>query len=52
MTPDFDAIARAVRVALDEDIGTGDLTAQLIPDDKQARATIISREAAVICGRP
>ena len=37
--------------ALQEDIGTGDITAMLIPADKQARAAVISRETAVICGR-
>ncbi|WP_044872144.1 carboxylating nicotinate-nucleotide diphosphorylase [Pseudomonas sp. LFM046] len=39
-----------VRVALKEDIGSGDITAQLIPDNRQARATVITREAAIIAG--
>ncbi|MDO8312977.1 MAG: carboxylating nicotinate-nucleotide diphosphorylase [Sideroxyarcus sp.] len=39
-----------VRAALDEDIGTGDLTAQLITEHTPARATVITREAAVLCG--
>ncbi len=39
-----------VRAALDEDIGTGDLTAQLIAEHTPARATVITREAAVLCG--
>lgn len=39
-----------MRLALQEDMGTGDLTAQLIPPAQTARATIISREAAVLCG--
>jgi len=39
-----------VRAALEEDIGNGDLTAQLIAEHTQARATVITREAAVICG--
>ena len=38
--------------ALDEDIGSGDLTAALIPAHRIGRATVISREPAVICGRP
>lgn len=38
--------------ALDEDVGAGDVTAQLIPPERQALATVISRETAVICGRP
>ena len=45
-------IPQSVARALDEDIGSGDITAQLIPEDKQATAEVISREAAVICGRP
>jgi len=43
-------IARQVRAALEEDIGSGDITAQLIPADAQANATVITREAAVLCG--
>jgi nicotinate-nucleotide pyrophosphorylase (carboxylating) len=39
-----------VKAALAEDIGSGDLTAQLIPASQTARASIISREAAVLCG--
>ncbi|MHB1085538.1 MAG: carboxylating nicotinate-nucleotide diphosphorylase [Thiobacillus sp.] len=38
--------------ALDEDIGSGDLTARLIPATQTARARVITREAAVIAGRP
>jgi nicotinate-nucleotide pyrophosphorylase (carboxylating) len=45
-------IPQSVARALDEDIGSGDITAQLIPEDKQATAVVICREAAVICGRP
>jgi nicotinate-nucleotide pyrophosphorylase (carboxylating) len=52
MTPDPAAIDRIVGAALEEDIGTGDLTAQLVPADAQAQATIITREHAVICGAP
>ncbi|WP_137887284.1 carboxylating nicotinate-nucleotide diphosphorylase [Pseudomonas sp. 2FE] len=39
-----------VRRALREDIGSGDITAQLIPAERLAQATVITREAAVICG--
>lgn len=39
-----------VKVALEEDIGNGDLTAQLIPEGSKAKATVITREAAVLCG--
>ena len=40
----------AVALALAEDVGGGDLTAALIPERAQAQATVISREAAVLCG--
>lgn len=39
-----------VRAALREDIGSGDITAQLIPAERLAHATIITRERAVIAG--
>ncbi|HBS42233.1 MAG TPA: carboxylating nicotinate-nucleotide diphosphorylase [Oceanospirillales bacterium] len=47
-----DAIRTSVAQALAEDIGTGDITAQLIPESQQGHARIISREQAVIAGRP
>ncbi|MBV2133798.1 carboxylating nicotinate-nucleotide diphosphorylase [Pseudomonas sp. MAP12] len=43
-------ITANVRAALAEDIGSGDITAQLIPAERLARAKIITREAATICG--
>jgi nicotinate-nucleotide pyrophosphorylase (carboxylating) len=46
------AIVRNVSIALEEDIGAGDLTAQLIPASQSAKATIISRESAILCGIP
>lgn len=39
-----------VQTALAEDIGSGDITAALIPANAQSRAQIISREDAVLCG--
>lgn len=45
-------IPKSVARALDEDIGTGDITAKLIDDHKMATGTVISREKAVICGQP
>ncbi|KPZ18753.1 carboxylating nicotinate-nucleotide diphosphorylase [Pseudomonas syringae group genomosp. 3] len=39
-----------VRRALLEDVGSGDITAQLIPAERLAKATTISRDAAVIAG--
>jgi nicotinate-nucleotide pyrophosphorylase (carboxylating) len=38
--------------ALDEDIGTGDLTAALIPEGADGRAAVITREPAIVCGVP
>jgi nicotinate-nucleotide pyrophosphorylase (carboxylating) len=48
--PLADEIARNVAAALAEDIGAGDLTASLIPAERLAEATVISREAGVVCG--
>jgi nicotinate-nucleotide pyrophosphorylase (carboxylating) len=45
-------LALQVERALAEDIGTGDLTAALVPPDRRAQASVITRERAVICGRP
>lgn len=45
-------IIASVQLALAEDIGSGDITALLIPADKQSSATIITREDAVVCGIP
>lgn len=39
-----------MRRALAEDIGSGDLTAALVPADKRARASVVAREACVLCG--
>lgn len=39
-----------VQAALAEDIGDGDITARLIPADHFAQASVITREAAVLCG--
>lgn len=38
--------------ALAEDVGAGDLTASLVDPHRRARAKVIVREAAVICGKP
>ncbi len=45
-------LALQVERALAEDIGSGDLTAALIPAGIQGRATVITREPAIVCGRP
>lgn len=51
MKPDPAAIERTVAAALAEDVGSGDLTAALVPEHR-AQGQVVSREAAVICGRP
>jgi nicotinate-nucleotide pyrophosphorylase (carboxylating) len=47
--PDLD---EQVARALAEDVGSGDLTAALVPAGRSGRATVITRESAVICGQP
>lgn len=43
-------IENSVHSALIEDIGNGDVTAHIIPEDEFSLATVISRDAATICG--
>ena len=43
-------IASNVTAALAEDVGSGDLTAQLTPDVPDARAHVVCRETAILCG--
>ena len=43
-------ITANVQTALREDLGSGDITAQLIAAERSASARIITREAATICG--
>jgi len=55
MPIDFDyplatEISRNVAAALVEDIGAGDLTASLVPEERRSKATVVSREAGVLCG--
>lgn len=48
--PDSTIIQAQVRAALAEDVGSGDVTASLIPAAASSQARIISREAGVVCG--
>ncbi|MDR1646960.1 MAG: carboxylating nicotinate-nucleotide diphosphorylase [Zoogloeaceae bacterium] len=48
--PDPESVAANVQAALAEDIGCGDLSASLIPENTPARAAVITREAGVLCG--
>ena len=41
-----------VATALREDVGTGDVTAELVPPTQKVRGRVITREDAVLCGRP
>ena len=41
-----------VAAALREDVGSGDVTAQLVPATQKVRGRVITRENAVLCGRP
>lgn len=45
-------IIQQVRTALAEDIGTGDITAQLIPAAQSGQARVITREPMIVCGQP
>jgi nicotinate-nucleotide pyrophosphorylase (carboxylating) len=45
-------LPQQVARALAEDVGSGDLTAALIPADRTGRATVITREPAIVCGIP
>jgi nicotinate-nucleotide pyrophosphorylase (carboxylating) len=46
------AFEQNILAALLEDIGSGDLTGKLVPDDTCVTARVIVREAAVLCGAP
>lgn len=52
MLPNLESINADVQRALDEDIGTGDVSASLIPANLIALADVISREPMLICGIP
>ncbi len=43
-------LLEGVRTALAEDIGSGDITAALVPEYTNTTATVVCREAAVLCG--
>lgn len=45
-------VERMVQISLEEDIGSGDITAFLIPENQNAEADIITHEKAVFCGMP
>ena len=45
-------IVKLVTFCLQEDVGTGDITAELIPIDKTISAKLISKDNGIFCGRP
>ncbi|EGF33303.1 Quinolinate phosphoribosyltransferase (decarboxylating) [Oxalobacteraceae bacterium IMCC9480] len=46
------ALQANVALALAEDVGSGDVTGLLVPDNAIVQARVIVREAAVLCGAP
>ncbi len=50
--PSPEIIRANVAAALSEDIGSGDISAQLIPANRHAKATMITRESGVLAGIP
>ncbi|MCK5696825.1 MAG: carboxylating nicotinate-nucleotide diphosphorylase [Gammaproteobacteria bacterium] len=49
--PPYSIIKHQVSYALAEDIGSGDVTASLIPKENQITAHLICRESAILCGQ-
>lgn len=45
-------VQNSVAVALAEDVGSGDLTAELLPAGQQAEARVIARQGCTLCGQP
>ena len=48
--PAAEVISRQVHICLEEDLGSGDLTAGLISADSHSQVEVICREGAVVCG--
>jgi nicotinate-nucleotide pyrophosphorylase (carboxylating) len=44
-------LARQVEAALREDLGSGDVTASLVPAAQRVQGSVVTREDAVLCGR-
>jgi nicotinate-nucleotide pyrophosphorylase (carboxylating) len=47
-----EAFETNIRVALEEDVGNGDLTGMLVPEHESISARVIVREQAILCGAP
>lgn len=52
MEPDTETVRRNVASALREDLGTGDINAELIAPSTRAVARIVTRDPGVLCGQP
>jgi nicotinate-nucleotide pyrophosphorylase (carboxylating) len=50
--PAAEDLTRQVAAALREDIGSGDVTASLVPETQRVHGQVLVREAAVLCGTP
>ena len=50
---DIEAVRPIIKMAIEEDFGTGDVTSELFSqDDRTEKATIVTREEIVVCGMP
>jgi len=47
----LDDLRQSVAAALAEDVGGGDLSAELVPADRQSRARVVSRQDCILCGQ-
>ncbi|MES2626507.1 MAG: carboxylating nicotinate-nucleotide diphosphorylase [Pseudomonadota bacterium] len=52
INPFFLGLQQTVATAIAEDVGSGDITAALVSENSQARARVMTREHAVVCGEP
>jgi nicotinate-nucleotide pyrophosphorylase (carboxylating) len=50
--PDPEVVQRNIRAALEEDVGSGDITAALIAPMSGATGLVVTREDGVLCGQP
>ena len=46
------AFESSIQLALAEDVGSGDLTGKLVPENEWVKARVVVREDAVLCGAP
>ncbi|CAN5382178.1 carboxylating nicotinate-nucleotide diphosphorylase [soil metagenome] len=46
------AFEASITLALAEDVGSGDLTGKLVPENQWFKAHVVVREAAILCGAP